>query len=179
MLVLYGQSATKKSKLKEHLSDLGLTPATCYTTRPLRKKNPTCQYISQDEFTRKKEANFFAGFTSYFTPSGTWSYGIKKEDTGINSVAILGPYDITVLREQGIPVFVVKLISSDDSIATRLIKRNWSVAELESRLKQDDIDALAGPIDVDMTVVTDEYVPIDGVAKIIYDSYQNFLEFSV
>lgn len=140
-----GKSASGKDTIKKELLRLGYKGVVTYTTRPPRsgeKDGVAYHFISKDEFFKKLANGFFIESTAYNVASGEkWYYGTAKEDLTDDSVIIMNPDGLRVIRRMKEVNTVSFLIEADDDIRwQRLAKRGDDIEEIYRRINADEKD---------------------------------------
>lgn len=83
-LILIGKSASGKTTIRDILTmKHGFHSIITYTTRPMRKgeiSDVTYHYISNEEFLKKIDEDFFVEWEKYRVGESVWYYGTAKED---------------------------------------------------------------------------------------------------
>lgn len=180
LLVLSGKTCSGKTTVQEKLmKEFGCRKIVTYTTRPMRpgeKDGETYNFLSEEEFFKKREEGFFLETAEYNTlvdnVPATWYYGSAKEDFAKASasddiyVIILQQAGLGALKQTDIPYTAVYLEVSDETILARQSGRNDNETEAKRRIAADR-EAFIGIGDlVDATVTVDD-VGVEEAARLV------------
>lgn len=175
---ILGKTASGKNMVSKLLvNNYGYKRIITYTTRPIRKgeiDGETYHYISDEEFKKKMEENFFIEYQSYVTEHGIWYYGTAQSDVDTvkdreeEYLLIVTPSGLKKIEEKlGYSLKSVYIYSNNKTIKERLISRGDDKNEAVRRIQQDNIDFKGIEVLVDRIVYNNIGKEIDVVAKII------------
>lgn len=172
--VITGLIQAGKSTVLQKLISWGYTPVIEYTTRPIRegeKNHVDYHFISDEEFDRMEAAGEFAETMHAATVYGIWKYGARKVDLKTGSVIAMGPYGLTQLLDQDIPIFSVMLDISEEEAMRRAGSRGDDIEEVCRRYNKDkpDIEAIRER----MSMVLDACNPVEVNARFIDNRLAN------
>ena len=173
MLVIVGSSASGKTKIvQELIKKYHMEKLVTYTTRPKRVgevDGKDYHFISNDDFQKKIEENFFIEYVKY----NNNYYGTSFSDLSPNKVVILEPTGLKhYLKVARNIVTIVFLKTSLEVLRIRMLNRGDAYEDVMRRLENDqkvfniDVRKQADLI-VDTTpsnIYTD--------AKVIYEFYK-------
>ena len=171
MLVILGKTSSGKDKtVNELISKHGFKKIINYTTRPMRpneKQDVTYHFVSEEDFHKKVEDDFFAEWKSYDTEFGTWYYGTALEDLNNaddNAVIILTPdgYRDIIKKLSNKPKSVY-IYANNSTIKERLVSRGDNKDEAQRRLEHDNIDFKGIENEVDKIFYNNKGTNIDDV----------------
>lgn len=179
ILVLMGKSASGKDMVKNELvNKYGFHSITTYTSRPMRDgeiPDVTYHYITNGEFLKRIEEDFFAEWKSYIVNGEIWYYGTAKEDienTVENTVIILTPDGVRDIKNNGIDATVIYLYANLSTIKKRLKLRNDKNDKAEDRIKRDLKDFKDAESLADKLVYNNIDADIETVVKNVIDQYE-------
>ena len=164
MIILVGESGSGKSTIQSYLiKDYGYKSLISYTTRPPRNGETDgvdYHFISEEEFDKKAEEDFFAEIGQY----REWMYGSAKDDCTKDKVAVLTPHGLRQMKK--IPGLDIVSFYIDVPRRDRFIKILQRGDDIEEAKRRDGSDF--GQFDG----IKDE---VDFVLK--NDNYKNTAEF--
>ena len=173
MIVLMGKTASGKDTILNKLvRSYGCSKITTYTSRPIRPgeiPGVTYHYLTKEEFLEKIKENFFAEWKSYESVSGTWYYGVAKEDLSSakeDDVIILTPAgyrDVKEFLPEG--SICVYIHAHEDVIKMRLLERGDNADEAVRRLKSDRADFEDAGKLADITIPNNGAMSLEDIAK--------------
>ena len=148
MLLLVGKSASGKSEILKRLKELGMKTIVTYTTRPPRigeVEGIDYHFISEEDFIKKIQSDFFAETTKYETVNGIWRYGSAKEDYDNNTAVILNPEGLKSVKRIFPEAIAMYIIASNKTRYERAISRIKSndkkgLKEIDRRFEADEND---------------------------------------
>lgn len=145
MILLVGKSATGKDTIRQQLNSLGIPSVVTYTTRPMREgeiDGITYHFVTESRFRALDIMGHFVETTSYNVATGeTWYYGSALEDLKDNSVMIVNPDGLKVIKNiLGNKAVSFLITAKDEVIKNRQIKRGDNLKEAERRLEADNKD---------------------------------------
>lgn len=150
LIIIIGPSGSGKSTLGNNLSKCtGYEIIVPYTTREKRdgeEDGVTYNYISIDEFIKRKDEGEFVEYQYFNASFGKVYYGTLIKDYKLNGnpkILITNPFAakaiIRFLPELN-PIVIKLSTVSDDLLKERLSNRGDSYIEIERRLRNDHID---------------------------------------
>lgn len=183
-LILIGKSASGKTTIRDILTmKHGFHSIVTYTTRPMRKgeiSDVTYHYISNEEFLKKIDEDFFVELEKYRVGESVWYYGTAKEDikdADEKSVIILTPDGVRdILKYDSIKSVVIYLYSNIGTIRKRLSKRNDNKDKAEDRIKRDVKDFKYADLLANKIVYNNEGTSINEVVDNVIAQYRKVLE---
>lgn len=183
-LILIGKSASGKTTIRDILTmKHGFHSIVTYTTRPMRKgeiSDVTYHYISNEEFLKKIDEDFFVEWEKYRVGESVWYYGTAKEDikdANEKSVIILTPDVVRdILKYDSIKPVVIYLYSNIDTIKKRLLKRNDNNDKAEERIKRDAKDFKCADLLANKIVYNNDGTSINEVVDSVINQYRKVLE---
>ena len=183
-LILIGKSASGKTTIRDILTmKHGFHSIVTYTTRPMRKgeiSDVTYHYISNEEFLKKIDEDFFVEWEKYRVGESVWYYGTAKEDikdADEKSVIILTPDGVRdILKYDSIKPVVIYLYSNIDTIKKRLFKRNDNNDKAENRIKRDVKDFKYADLLANKIVYNNDGTSINEVVDSVINQYRKVLE---
>ena len=147
IIALVGKTSSGKNVIMQELTRIcNMKPIISYTTRPMRQGETDgveYHFITEEEFTKKKEEGFFEETTSYQVINNEiWHYGTAKDSfVDEDSVIIVNPDGLKYLKSQSnLDLTVFYIHSNEDIIRGRLIQRGDNPLEAERRLVADNND---------------------------------------
>lgn len=180
LTIIMGRTCSGKSTIVKELKKYGFHSILTTTTRPIRNgetQDVDYHFISEKEFLKKVEQNFFTEYKAYNTKFGTWYYGSAREDierAGNNDIIILTPdgYRDVIKEYPNLEHRLVYIYTNNKTIKNRLMKRGDKKEEAERRLKQDYTDFRGVENLADRIVYNNENDKIDDVV----DKLRSYLE---
>lgn len=144
-LVICGKTATGKTTLAKALEKhFGMRRMVTYTTRaprPGEKDGVDYNFLTREEFDRRRSEGFFAETADWNAKEGVRSYGSAAQDyKDPAAFAVLDPNGIRRLKEKGVPITVILLEAEDKVIEERLLRRGDSPEEIRKRKEIDGAD---------------------------------------
>ena len=130
-LVLCGKTATGKTTLAKALEKhFGMRRMVTYTTRaprPGEKDGVDYNFLTREEFDRRRSEGFFAETADWNAKEGVRSYGSAAQDyKDPAAFAVLDPNGIRRLKEKGVPITVILLEAEDKVIGIKnLSQKTW------------------------------------------------------
>ena len=150
MIIIMGRAGTGKSSLVSELEKRGYEKIKTCTTRPIRpgeEDGVDYFFLSDDQFKKYAENNFFAEIKKYNTADGVWWYGTPRVEllgSDEKSVIILTPDGVRsvkpLLDKNNIKYTVVLLGAKASVIKRRMIQRGDEIDEVIRRIRADDED---------------------------------------
>lgn len=135
MLVIIGESASGKSTLQDLIcKTFNHKKVVTYTTRPIRKgevDGVSYHYISDEEFKRLKNEDFFVETSEY----NGWHYGtpINECTDLLDTNAVLTPSGLRKLKKRGIKVVSIYLKVDRRSRLMKILNRGDNIEEAYRR----------------------------------------------
>lgn len=182
MIVLLGKTASGKDTiLNELVKKYNYKRIISYTTRPMRKgeiQDKTYHFISDEEFLKKKEEEFFLECNEFDTADGIWRYGSAKEDylnATDDTVIILTPSGLSALKvyiarqKVDIDIIALYIYANNNTIEKRLKKRGDKKEEVDRRIKADNVDFDGVQNVVDRIFYNNNTNDLDEVVKKIHE----------
>lgn len=170
IVVILGKSCAGKNAVVDKLvKEHNFKAVVPYTTRPPREseiQGITYHHISEDEFLRKVNDDFFAEWSKYETKSGCWYYGSSKEcyeEQSENSVIILNPTAHRKLLSIGYDLKSIYIYANNDTIRKRMTQRKDDQDESERRFFADAKDFKGLEREVDKIVYNNNGTNINSV----------------
>lgn len=146
LLVLVGKSCSGKTSIKNELIQRGWKPIITYTTRPQRDNEVDgvdYYFITEREFERLLDSNFFLEYKYYDTDYGRWYYGSPvgeiEKSKNKDSVIILTPdgyRDFKTLCDFS-DYRCVYIYANLETIKLRMVERGDKKDETSRRLDKD------------------------------------------
>lgn len=145
MILLVGKSATGKDTIRQQLNNLGIPSIVTYTTRPMRDgeiNGVTYHFVDKSRFRSLDIMGHFIETTSYNVATGeTWYYGSALEDLKDNTVMIVNPDGLKIIKDRlGDKAVSFLITAKDETIKNRQIKRGDNTKEAARRLEADNRD---------------------------------------
>lgn len=173
MLVILGKTSSGKDKtVSELISQYGFKKLITYTTRPMRpneQQDITYHFVSEDDFHKKINTDFFAEWKSYDTEFGTWYYGTALEDLNKaddKTVIILTPEGYRdIIKKLSNKPKSVYIYANNSTIKERLVIRGDNKEEAQRRLEHDNTDFKGIENEVDKIFYNNKGTDIDEVAQ--------------
>lgn len=182
MIVLLGKTASGKDTiLNELVKKYNYRKMITYTTRPMRKgeiQDKTYHFISDEEFLKKKEEDFFLEYNEFNTVDDIWRYGSAKEDylnATNDTVIILTPSGLSALKvyiarqKADIDIIPIYIYANNNTIGKRLKKRGDKKEEADRRIKADNVDFDGVQNVVDRIFYNNNTNDLDEVVKKIHE----------
>lgn len=181
MILLVGKSATGKDTIRNELNKLGIPSVVTYTTRPKRDgeiNDVTYHFVDKSQFRRLNIQGAFVETTSYNVASGeTWYYGSAYKDLKDNSVMIVNPDGLKVIKDKLGNQVVAFLITVDDEIIkNRQINRGDNSEEAARRLEADNRDFKNIEEYIDFSLRNDMGLEPSELAQLILRIYSRIKE---
>ena len=165
MILLVGKSATGKDTIRQQLNNLGIPSVVTYTTRPMREgeiDGVTYHFVDASKFRATGE---------------TWYYGSALEDLKDNSVMIVNPDGLKVIKNiLGNKAVSFLITAKDEVIKNRQIKRGDNLKEAERRLEADNKDFKNIEQYIDFSLRSDTGLEPSELAQLILRTYVVELE---
>ena len=171
IVVLIGKTASGKDTVCKELMKSDFHKIVTYTTRPMREgeiNGYTYHFISDEDFHKKVDEDFFLEYKSYTVADGSkWYYGSPKHEfySDKDSIIILTPDGYRDFLKFNIPHKSIYIYSNIDTIKKRLIARGDDKAEAERRVAHDIKDFKGIENEVDYIVYNNEGSSIDFVVN--------------
>lgn len=145
LTIITGKTCSGKSTLAKELKKYGFHSIVTTTSRPMRDKetqNVDYHFISEEDFLEKIQNGYFAEYKSYETNSGTWYYGVAREDienAGEKDIIILTPdgYRDLIREYPDLNHKLIYIYSNIQTVRNRLMRRGDKKEEADRRIKQD------------------------------------------
>ena len=145
-IIIFGKTASGKSRIVNELVKRGYKKIVTTTTRPARKGEVDgidYKFITDDEFKELTNTRYFAEWKKYDTVDGTWYYGSPLDEISIcdnKSIVILTPdgySDIKAELDEHISIYAY---ANNKTIRNRLSKRGDKKEEADRRILHDNKD---------------------------------------
>lgn len=171
LLVLLGKTCSGKTTIAKELEmKHGFHRIITTTSRPIRKgekQDIDYHFITEDEFLKKINEDYFVEYKSYNTTSGTWYYGTSRYsladlDNEKKYVIVLTPDGY---RNIDVPCKSVYVYANNSTIINRLKKRKDKKDSIQRRLESDNKDFKGCENIVDHIVYNNEGEDINKVAE--------------
>lgn len=185
MLILGGLPACGKDTVRAILvKQYNMLPVVRYTTRGMRENEvdgEAYHFISKKRFLAMREEGRFVEYEEFKTALSTdvLYYGSTPEDYGDNSITIISPTGISMLKNSPVKddVFVALLYVPEYEVRNRLVERKWSDEEIERRIPFDKerYNNINQYVNCVIPCYTSAYPP-ERVAEIVYRWYQSELK---
>lgn len=181
MILLVGKSATGKDTIRQQLNNLGIPSVVTYTTRPMREgeiDGVTYHFVDKSQFKRLNTQGAFIETTSYNVASGeTWYYGSAYKDLKDNSVMIVNPDGLKVIKDKlGNKAVSFLITAKDEVIKNRQIKRGDNSEEAARRLEADNRDFKNIEEYIDFSLRSDMGLEPSELAQLILEIYGGIKE---
>lgn len=145
-IIIFGKTASGKSRIVNELVKRGYKKIVTTTTRPARKGEVDgidYNFITDDEFKELINTRYFAEWKKYDTVDGTWYYGspldeISRSDN--KSIVILTPDGYRDIKDELDEHISIYIYANNKTIRNRLSKRGDKKEEADRRIKQDNKD---------------------------------------
>lgn len=145
-IIIFGKTASGKSRIVNELVKRGYKKIVTTTTRPARKGEVDgidYKFITDDEFKELTNTRYFAEWKKYDTVDGTWYYGspldeISRSDN--KSIVILTPDGYRDIKDELDEHISIYIYANNKTIRSRLSKRGDKKEEADRRIKQDNKD---------------------------------------
>lgn len=172
MIILVGASASGKTEIAKRLcSDFGFSKVVTYTSRqkrPGEKNHVDYHFVTEEDFLRKRDKNFFLETTIY---NGNY-YGTSIDEIEINKVIIVDPNGLKSFRDIKDPTIVTfYLVCSEQTRIERMEKRGDPQEAIKERVENDKISFSYNKIGHIDFVIDAESSDIAHTAKDIYEKY--------
>lgn len=172
MIILVGASASGKTEVARALKrEFGITKAVTHTTRAPRKGERTgidYFFVTEQEFESLKKRGAFVETTEY----NNHHYGTSKGQIDDDKVLIVDPNGLKAflaLNDKSIVSF--NLTASKKTRIARMEERGDSKEEIDSRIKNDDIDFAPDKVSSAHFRINTEKKNISQVAEEVYEKY--------
>ena len=175
LIVLMGKTCSGKDSICKELVKRGFHKITTHTTRPKRNGEVdgyTYHFISDEEFQKKIDEDFFLEYKSYTVADGSiWYYGSPRQEmyNDEDSVIILTPDGYDDFLKYNIPHKSIYIYANINTIKNRLIKRGDDKSEAQRRIEHDNEDFKDLQEKVDYIVYNNDGYNIDEVVKDVLD----------
>lgn len=150
MIIIMGRAGTGKTSLVNELVKRGYEKIKTCTTRPIRdgeEDGVDYFFLTDDQFRKYAQNNYFAEIKKYYTTEGEWLYGTPKVEllsSDEKSVIILTPDGVRAVKplldSRGIQYTVVLIGAKASVIKRRMIQRGDDMDEIIRRIRADDED---------------------------------------
>lgn len=145
-IIIFGKTASGKSRIVNELVKRGYKKIVTTTTRPARKGEVDgidYKFITDDEFKELTNTRYFAEWKKYDTVDGTWYYGspldeISRSDN--KSIVILTPDGYRDIKDELDDHVAIYIYANNKTIRSRLSNRGDKKEEADRRIKQDNKD---------------------------------------
>lgn len=145
-IIIFGKTASGKSRVVDELVKRGFKKIVTTTTRPARKSEVDgvdYNFISEEEFEQLINTRYFAEWKKYDTVEGVWYYGspldeISRADN--KSIVILTPDGYRDIKDELDDHIAIYIYVNNKTIRSRLSKRGDKKEEADRRIKQDNND---------------------------------------
>ena len=176
MILLVGKTSSGKSTILKELMKLGYEAVTTYTTRPPREgeiDGVDYHFVDESKFRALDVMGHFVETTSYDVASGdTWYYGSAVEDLRDDSVMIVNPEGLKVVKKmKSLNPIAFYLMADEETIWNRLRQRGDDAAEARRRLNADDADFHNIIDNVEFCLQNDLNISPEKMAKFIHELY--------
>lgn len=145
-IIIFGKTASGKSRIVDELVKRGYKKIVTTTTRPARKgeiDGVDYNFISEEEFEQFINTRYFAEWKKYDTAEGVWYYGspldeISRSDN--KSIVILTPDGYRDIKDELDDHIAIYIYANNKTIRSRLSNRGDKKEEADRRIKQDNKD---------------------------------------
>ena len=145
-IIIFGKTASGKSRIVDELAKQGYKKIVTTTTRPARKgevDGVDYNFISEEEFEQLINTRYFAEWKKYDTAEGIWYYGspldeISRSDN--KSIVILTPDGYRDIKDELDDHIAIYIYANNKTIRSRLSNRGDKKEEADRRIKQDNKD---------------------------------------
>lgn len=145
-IIIFGKTASGKSRIVDELAKQGYKKIVTTTTRPARKgeiDGIDYNFIFEEEFEQLINTRYFAEWKKYDTAEGVWYYGspldeISRSDN--KSIVILTPDGYRDIKDELDDHIAIYIYANNKTIRSRLSKRGDKKEEADRRIKQDNKD---------------------------------------
>lgn len=145
-IIIFGKTASGKSRIVNELVKRGYKKIVTTTTRPARKgevDGGDYNFISEEEFEQLINTRYFAEWKKYDTAEGVWYYGspldeISRSDN--KSIVILTPDGYRDIKDELDDHVAIYIYANNKTIRSRLSNRGDKKEEADRRIKQDNKD---------------------------------------
>ena len=171
LIVLLGRSCSGKDTICNELTKLEFHRIVTTTTRPMRDgeiNGYTYNFVSDEEFQKKIDEDFFLEYKTYTVADGSvWYYGSPKQDfySDKDSIVILTPDGYRDFLKFNIPHKSIYVYSNVDTIKKRLMARGDNKDEAERRVAHDIKDFKGIENEVDYIVYNNDGFDINLVVE--------------
>ena len=145
-IIIFGKTASGKSRIVDELAKQGYKKIVTTTTRPARKgevDGVDYNFISEEGFEQLINTRYFAEWKKYDTAEGVWYYGspldeISRSDN--KSIVILTPDGYRDIKDELDDHVAIYIYANNKTIRSRLSNRGDKKEEADRRIKQDNKD---------------------------------------
>lgn len=183
ILAMLGKTCSGKDVITNKLvKEYNFKKILRYTTRPIRSgeiPDITYIYVSENEFKKNIEEDFFAEWETYITKDGIWYYGTSKESLGNiekDSVIILSPSSYRSLLKNGYNLKSIYIYTNNQTIKNRISKRMDDKEEANRRIATDMNDFKGIEQEVDKIVYNNDGTSINDVVNNIISCLEKMNE---
>lgn len=145
-IIIFGKTASGKSRVVDELVKRGFKKIVTTTTRPARKgeiDGVDYNFISEEEFEQLINTRYFAEWKKYDTVEGVWYYGSPLDEisrSNNKSIVILTPDGYRDIKDELDDHIAIYIYANNKTIRSRLSKRGDKKEEADRRIKQDNKD---------------------------------------
>lgn len=145
-IIIFGKTASGKSKVVDELVKRGFKKIVTTTTRPARKSEVDgvdYNFITDEEFKQLINTRYFAEWKKYDTAEGVWYYGSPLDEISRSdnmSIIILTPDGYMDIKDELDDHISIYIYANNKTIRSRLSKRGDKKEEADRRIKQDNED---------------------------------------
>ncbi len=172
MLILVGASASGKTEIAKRLiKTYGFEKFITHTTRPPRVgeiNHIDYHFVSLEEFNMLEASSFFIETTNY----NGYKYGTSYKEIGPKKVLIVDPNganEFIKKSPENVKIFFIqtpKVIRKE-----RMLKRNDTLKEIETRLESDDPLFAIQQLDRVDYIIENNHIHLSTLTKIVNDYY--------
>lgn len=145
-IIIFGKTASGKSRIVNELVKRGYKKIVTTTTRPARKSEVDgvdYNFITDEEFKQLINTRYFAEWKKYDTAEGVWYYGspldeISRSDN--KSIVILTPDGYRDIKDELDEHISIYIYANNKTIRNRLSKRGDKKEEANRRILHDNKD---------------------------------------
>ena len=145
-IIIFGKTASGKSRIVNELVKRGYKKIVTTTTRPARKSEVDgvdYNFITDEEFKQLINTRYFAEWKKYDTAEGVWYYGspldeISRSDN--KSIVILTPDGYRDIKDELDEHISIYIYANNKTIRNRLSKRGGKKEEADRRILHDNKD---------------------------------------
>lgn len=145
-IIIFGKTASGKSRIVDELVKKGYKKIVTTTTRPARKgeiDGVDYNFVSVEDFKQLINTRYFAEWKRYDTVDGTWFYGspldeISRSDN--KSIVILTPDGYRDIKDELDKHISIYIYANNKTIKNRLSKRGDKKEEADRRILRDNKD---------------------------------------